>query len=96
MTELTREYLAQQIAALFRIVSQNLTMSESERMMIADLHPVWEPGMPYKAGTIVKWGVNADGESQLYEIVSDHTSADYQLPQNTPAIYKKIGVTEDG
>ena len=48
-------------------------------MEIADLYEPWMPGKKYPPEKILKFGVNQDGETQLYRTISEHTSqADWQ------------------
>ncbi|GHU39821.1 hypothetical protein FACS1894105_14580 [Clostridia bacterium] len=87
---------ALQINALLRLSAQNLNISDSEKMQIADLYPAWESGKHYAVGVIVKHGMNADGESQLYNVLQEHTSADEWKPNAAPSIYTKIGFNQFG
>jgi hypothetical protein len=91
-----KAYLARQINALFRLVGQKLTLSDSEKMQIADLYPVWEADKSYAVGTIVKHGTNADSETQLYSVIQAHTSAEEWTPDTTPSLFKAIGFTDSG
>ena len=69
---------------------------EATMLMLADLYEAWAPNRQYKAKKIISYGVDAYGDTQLYQVVQDHTSADYWLPDATPSMYAPIGVTEDG
>ncbi len=91
-----KTYLAQQINALFRLVGQNLNITDSEKMQIADLYPDWKIGKAYAVDEIFKYGNNADGETQLYAVIQAHTSADEWKPESSPSLYKKIGFTDSG
>jgi hypothetical protein len=89
-------FLARQINELFRLAGQNLNITDDEKMRIADLYPAWEAGKKYAAGTIVKRGANAGGETQLYNVIQEHASQEGWEPGKTPSLYAKIGFTEDG
>ena len=91
-----REFLAQQMNRAFQLFAQNLELSETEAMEIADLYEPWAAGKAYRAGKIIKHGVNAEGETQLFSVVQAHTSQADWLPDATPSLYKAIGFAEDG
>ncbi len=89
-------FLAQQTARAVQLFAGNLNLTETESMEIADLYEPWMPGKKYPADKILKFGLNQDGETQLYKTISEHTSqADWQ-PNATPALYKPIGFTDEG
>ena len=44
----------------------------------------------------IKYGVNADNESQLYQVLQAHTSAEVWKPDESPSLYKKVGVSPSG
>lgn len=89
-------FLAQQTARAVQLFAGNLNLTETEAMEIADLYEPWMPGKKYPPEKILKFGVNQDGETQLYRTISEHTSqADWQ-PNLTPSLYKPIGFTDDG
>ena len=91
-----RLYVARQVNALFRLAGQNLDLTESEMMQIPDLFAPWEPGKAYAVDTILRHGVNEDGESQLWRVAQPHTSqADWE-PGKAPSLFVAIGFTEKG
>lgn len=89
------ESVQSQLGVAARLIAEQQT-DESIMMMMADLYEQWEPNVAYQIGKIVSYGVNADGETQLYQVVQAHTSADYWLPDVTPSMYKAIGFDEGG
>lgn len=91
-----KEYAAQQMNRFFQIMSQQMDLDDSTAMEIADLYPAWEPGKAYTAGQIVKYGVNADGETQLWKVVQAHTSQTGWEPDKAPSQFSKVGFTGDG
>lgn len=86
---------AAQINRAFELFAQNLQLVDEQAMEIADLYPEWEVSKAYLEKMIVKHGVNADGETQLYSVVQAHTSQEDWIPKNTASLYKAIGFTED-
>ena len=89
-------FLAQQTARAVQLFAGNLNLTETESMEIADLYEPWMPGKKYPVGKILKFGVNQDGETQLYSVITEHTSqADWQ-PNATPSLFKPIGFTDEG
>ena len=70
---------------------------DSERMMeVASVFPKYEVGKAYKTKEVFAYGENSVGDSQLYQVLQNHTSAPEWAPDTTPSLYKKIGVTADG
>lgn len=89
-------FLAQQTARAVQLFAKNLNLTETEAMEIADLYEPWMPGKKYPGDKILKFGVNQDGETQLYRVITEHISqADWQ-PNTTPSLFKPIGFTDEG
>lgn len=86
---------AKQINRAFELFAQNLELEDTAAMEIADLYPDWRESVAYTPGMIVKYGVNADGETQLYSVQQAHTSQSDWTPDSVPALFKAIGFTED-
>lgn len=78
-----------------KIIAEQQT-DESPILAMADLYDEWTAGVNYKAKKILAYGVDANGDTQLYQVISNHTSAGHWLPDQTPSLYAKIGVTEEG
>ncbi len=91
-----KAFIAKQMNRFFQIMAQQMALDEETSMEIADLYEAWEVGKAYTTGTIVKYGVNADDETQLYTVIQAHTSQDDWKPDATPSMYKKIGFTDSG
>ena len=89
-------YIAKQMHRALQMLAQNLHLEDSKAMEIADLYEPWTVGKAYPAGHIVKFGVNGDGESQLYAVLQAHTSQGSWRPDRTPALYKAIGFADSG
>ena len=94
---LTEEpYKAHQRESLLQKLLSELEMSDSETMEYATLYPIWTIGQAYVSGHILKYGLNADNETQLYRVVQGHTSQADWVPDQTPALYQAIGFTASG
>jgi len=76
------------------VAAQSANFTDSEKMEVAGLYSKWKPDASYSVGTIVKFGYNKDGETQLYEVLKAHTSTIDNLPDETISLYKKIGFDE--
>lgn len=71
--------------------------TQSEAMLeVASVFPKYEVGKAYKVKEVFSYGENSVGDTQLYQVLQDHTSAEQWTPDTTPSLYKAIGVTEDG
>lgn len=88
--------IAHQLRRALELYVQTVT-DESVMMEIPDMYPVWNgDSHSYKTGVILGYGVNADGETQLYSVLQDHVSQAEWTPDAAPSLYKKVGFTEDG
>ena len=56
----------------------------------------WEVGVPYKTKDVFKYGQNAVGDPQLYQVLQPHTSQAQWTPDAAVSLYKKIGIADDG
>ena len=92
----SKEMIAMQMNRFFQIMAQQMELDDETAMEIADLYEAWEAGKSYEIGKVVKYGVNADGETQLYSVLQAHTSQADWLPDITPSLYKAIGFTDSG
>lgn len=88
--------VALQMNRAFQIMADNLNLPEEKAMEIADLYEPWAADRAYKAGKILKYGTNADGETQLYTVLQDHTSQADWTPNTAPSLYKAVGFTPSG
>jgi hypothetical protein len=91
-----KAFIAKQMNRFFQIMAQQMQLDEETSMEIADLYEAWEVNKAYSVGKILKYGVNADGETQLYSVIQAHTSQDTWKPDATPSLYKKIGFADSG
>ena len=91
-----KSFIAKQMNRFFQIMVQQMELDDSTAMEIADLYEPWEIGHDYKPGKIVKYGVNADNETQLYTVLQEHTSQEDWTPDVAVSLFKKIGFTPSG
>ena len=91
-----KEFVAQQMNRAFQLMADGLNLTESQSMEIADLYEPWAAGKAYKTGKIVKYGMNADGETQLYTVLQDHTSQAGWEPDKAASLFKPVGFNASG
>lgn len=89
-------YVAEQMHRAFQMLAQSLHLPDTNAMEIADLYEAYAIGKTYPVGYMFKYGVNADGETQLYAVLQAHTSQEEWKPNETPSLYKAIGFTDTG
>lgn len=71
--------------------------TQAEAMVeVASAFPPFKVGKAYKVKEVFRYGENAVGDAQLYQVLQDHTSAEEWSPDDSPSLYKAIGITEDG
>lgn len=87
---------AKQLRRAIQLCAATLT-DESTMMEIADIYPVWQPSnYKYKKDDIFRYGVNDDGEAQLYIVLKTHKTAPSVTPDSNTELYKKVGFSENG
>jgi hypothetical protein len=89
-------YVAEQMHRAFQMLAQSLHLPDTNAMEIADLYEAYMIGKTYPVGYMFKYGVNADGETQLYSVLQEHTSQENWKPNETPSLYKAVGFTDTG
>lgn len=89
-------YIAEQMHRAFQMLAQSLHLPDTNAMEIADLYEEYAVGKTYPVGYMFKYGVNADGETQLYSVLQAHTSQEEWKPNETPSLYKAVGFTDTG
>lgn len=82
--------LAMQARRVLEMFAQTVT-DESKMMEIADMYPEWVGGEKLKNGNVRSYGVNADGETQLYSAIGEFTTDANYPPDTDITHYKKIG-----
>lgn len=93
---MNKTLLAQQVNRFLQISVQNADLSDDKAMEIADLYPEWTVNKSYSENEIIKYGVNTDGETQLYRVIQSHNSQSNWMPDSAPSLYKKIGFADNG
>lgn len=68
----------------------------ADMMEVPSVFPKFKVGKAYKTKEVFRYGENAVGDAQLYQVLQDHTSTAEWTPFNAPSLYKAIGVTEEG
>lgn len=91
-----KKFIAQQYNRFMQMSVQSANLPDDQAMEVADLYPDWAAMKAYAVDEIVKYGVNADGETQLYKVIQAHTSQEDWKPDITTSLYKAIGFTDDG
>lgn len=87
---------ARQLRRAIQLWAETLT-DESTMMEIADIYPAWvAASKSYKTGDIFSYGVNSDGETQLYLVLQKHTSQPEWTPDTAVSLYKKVGFNDSG
>lgn len=90
------EYVAKQMNVAMQKFIKSLNLEESEAMEVADLYPEWQEKKAYVIDEILKYGKNADGETQLYKVLQAHTSQANWTPDTATSLFKKVGFTDNG
>ena len=67
-----------------------------DMMEVASAFPKYVVGKAYKVKDVFRYGENAVGDAQLYQVLQAHTSSAEWTPDATPSLYKAIGITEEG
>jgi hypothetical protein len=71
--------------------------TDKEKILsVPSAFPKYEIGKVYRAKDVFRYGENAVGDAQLYQVLQKHTSSEEWTPDTAPSLYKKIGVTDDG
>ena len=91
---MNRLQAAQQLRRALQIFAAGLT--DEQAMEVAAVYDGWQEGKTYAVGEYLTWGVNGVGDPQLYKVVQTHASQADWTPDLTPALYKPIGLDEQG
>ena len=91
-----KKYIAKQINRLLQMQVRSANLPDDKAMEVADLYPSWVANKSYAVDEIVKFGVNADNETQLYKVIQAHTSQEAWTPDVSGSLFKAIGFTDDG
>lgn len=71
--------------------------AESAKLLkVPSVFPPYEAGKDYAVKEVFRWGKNAVGDAQLWQVLQAHTSSAEWTPDTAASLYKRIGVSEDG
>lgn len=94
-----RVYKAQQMRRALELYVQTIT-DESVMLEVADVFPPWEDALAklskMNVGDTIRYGLNADGEAQLYQVIQAHDVQADWTPDTAVSLYKKVGITAAG
>lgn len=94
-----RIYKAQQMRRALELYVQTIT-DESVMLEVSDVFPSWQDALAklskLKVGDVLRHGVNADGEPQLYQVLQAHTVQADWTPDTAVSLFKKVSVTSTG
>ena len=90
-----------QINAAFRLITQHAlsNLPDSQIMEIPDLFPAYEfkTQSAWQVGEIFRYGVNKDGETQLYRVLQQIPQGqEHHTPDKLLQFFKPIGFSENG
>ena len=88
-------HVAAQLRRALELFAQTV-LDESVMMQIADMYPPFAWKRAYTVGEVFRWGIHSDGETQLYQVLQDHTSSEEWPPDIASGLYKAVGVTASG
>lgn len=71
-------------------------LDEEKALECARLYRAWEVNHEYKADEYLTYGVNEVGDPQLYKVVLAHTSQEDWTPDKQSALYKALGLDNEG
>ena len=90
------EMLELRKALQFFLATLDVDTHSADMMEVPSVFPKYQVGKAYKTKDVFRYGENAVGDAQLYQVLQDHTSAEQWKPDSAASLYKKIGVTKDG
>lgn len=65
---------------------------ESVMLEVAALYPLWRDKTAYRAGAVVRCGLDENGEPRLWRVLQDHTSQAGWEPENAPSLFRRVGM----
>lgn len=96
MSNLTQLALEMRTALQFFVGTLDADTQLEMMLEIPSVYPAYVVGKAYKTKDVFSYGVNSVGDPQLYQVLSDHTSAAEWTPDTATSLYKAIGVTAEG
>ena len=91
---MNRKQMAAQMRAALQMFAA--TLPDEKKMSIATVFPAFKVGKAYALGDVFTYGTNGVGDPQLYQVLQEHTSMEQWQPDETPSLYKPVGVTAEG
>ena len=91
-----KEFLELRKALQLFLASMDVETQSADMLEIPSVFPAFKVGKAYKTKDVFRYGVNAVGDPQLYQVLQDHTSVAEFSPDTAVSLYKAIGVTEEG
>ena len=89
-----RKQMAAQMRAALQMFVE--TLPDEKKTIIGTVFPAFKVGRAYALGEVFRYGTNGVGDPQLYQVLQEHTSMEQWKPDETPSLYKPIGVTAEG
>ena len=72
------------------------TVVDKDALEIPTLYPEYQIGVTYTEKQIISYGLNSQGNPQLYRIAQSHTSQEDWKPSEQPSLYTPISFDESG
>lgn len=91
---MNKKQRAEQIRKALQLLAAALT--EEEAMEVATVYDPWTVGHAYKLDEYLTYGTNSVGDPQLYRCIQAHTSQADWTPDLVPALFKAVGIDEQG
>ena len=66
------------------------SLPDETALTVVSLHPKWQSGTAYPVGHKVRH------EDQLYRCLTEHTSQDTWTPPDSPSLWARVLISEDG
>ncbi|MGI6029752.1 MAG: hypothetical protein ACOX81_10170 [Candidatus Heteroscillospira sp.] len=83
-------------ALQFFLASLDPDTNADKLVEVPTVFPAYQIGKAYAVKDVFRYGENAVGDFQLYQVLQAHTSSAEWAPDTATSLYKKIGVAEDG
>lgn len=78
------------------VTTLDIENDESKILEVPSMFPKYKVGVAYKTKEIFGYGTNSVGDTQLYQVLQDHTSQADWTPDSATSLYKAIGINENG
>lgn len=78
------------------LATLDIETQEADILSVASVFPSYKVGKLYKIKEIFSYGETSVGDAQLYQVLQEHISTEEWLPDQSPSLYKAIGIADDG